>query len=245
MVAKYMFRGELLPLIVIGSVMMCGTAQGSLVFEGSVASGGAGIGASNVVLTIQNTTTERGCVAWNGTVDIVGATACPAGFVSSGTTYDEKVGNSQVQTQTVTTLGITDPAYLHVIFNPVEPSGDAIQLENLVLTIYSPTGTALISTSNFSAPVFLAASDVGQGSLGFGFVLTPSDVLSLSPYLTCPTCGSNRIGLAAWATNSQGGNETFSVIQLTPEPVTWLTFMGGLATIGLIRRSRRATAGTK
>jgi hypothetical protein len=225
--------------------MTCGTAHAGLIFEGPVVSGGAGIGASNVVLTIQNTTTERGCVAWNGTVDVVGSAACPAGFVSSGTTYDEKVGNSQVQTQTISTLGITDPNYLHVVFNPVEPSGDAIQLENLVLTVYSSTGAALISTDNFSSPVFLASSDVGQGSLGFGFVLSASDVLSLSPYLTCPTCGSNRIGLAAWATNSQGGNETFSVIQLTPEPGTWLTFMGGLVTIGFIRRSRRAAAGKK
>ena len=69
-------------------------AHASLMF-GDIATGqGAGVGASNVVLTVQSNTTESGCVAWNGSADVIGSTACPGGLSPAITGGDEKTGSS-------------------------------------------------------------------------------------------------------------------------------------------------------
>jgi len=220
---------------------MASSAYASLVFEGLESGNGAGIGASNVVLTIQNTGTESGCVAWNGTADIVGSAACAPGLTPAVTGGNEKTGNSQVQTQTVTSLAINSGFSMVVIFNANEPSGDPITIQNLSLTIYSPTGAVLFNSGNMAnGPIDIPLSDTGQGNLGFGFRLDQTQAALADQYISCLSCGLNRIGISALASNAAGANETFSVLLLAPEPLTWLTFASGLAALALVRRYRRA-----
>jgi len=227
--------------------MISSPAQASLVFVGLVPGGGAGIGASNLVLTLQNTGTESGCVGWNGTTDVIGSSACPTASVPGGTPISPAItgGNegtspNQTQTQTVTTTGVTSGSSLTVILNINEPSGNSITLNNVSLTIYSPTGTVLFNSGNLSgAPITIADTLQGQGNLGFGFRLDPSQALAANPFIACPSCGGNRIGIAALLSDSAGSHETFSVFDLTPEPYTWLTLAGGLIAIGLFRRFKR------
>jgi hypothetical protein len=237
---KYLIRVAL-PCVLLSGVI-ARPAHASLVFQGLEAGGGAGIGTSNVILTVQNTGTESGCVAWNGTASVVGSTACPAGLSPAITGGNEKTGSSQTQTQTVTSTGVLDAYYLTIILNGNEPSGDAITVNNISLSIYNPTtGAVLFNSGNLTgSPIVIASTAQGQGNLGFGFTLDSAQAALANPFITCASCGSNMLGLAVLLSDAQGSNETFSIIYLAPEPFTALTFASGLAAIALFRRYRRA-----
>ena len=224
----------ILPLLLLSAVSSVNSARASLVFAGAIAGSGGGVGTSNVVLDVQATAIESGCVSWNGSANVTGIGTCPAGSGIVG-------GNEKLQTTTRTVLetGVTSSSFLTVIMNPAEPSGDSIQVENLVLTIYNAAGTLLFTSGNLSAPVFFAASDPGAGSLGFGFTLDATQAAASAGFINCPTCATNRFGLAASLTLSAGSPEVFSIINITPEPVTLVTFAGGLAALALLRRYRR------
>jgi hypothetical protein len=231
-----------LSLVIVSVAMISSSAQASLVFAGLLSGSGAGIGASNVILTVNNSGTESGCVAWNGTTDVIGSAACPTLGISPAIPGgNEQTGSSQTQTQTLTATGVSSGSYLTVILNANEPAGNAITVDNLSLTIYdSITGAVLFNSGNlFGAPITISSTMQGQGNLGFGFVLDAAQAAAANPFITCPSCGANRIGIAALLSDSQGSNETFSVIYLTPEPYTLLTFAGGLIAIGLFRRFKR------
>src|SRR5262249_28297148 len=124
----------ILTLVVAG---WANVAFASLVFDGVASGKGAGIGTSNVVLTIQNTPSEQGCVGWNGTADVVGSAACPGGLSPAITGGNEKTGNSQTQTRTVAQTGVTSASNLVLVLNVSEPGGSLITVDNVSLTIYS------------------------------------------------------------------------------------------------------------
>src|SRR5437899_2165726 len=111
----------LVVLVLVG--LSARSAYASLVFSGIATGKGAGIGGANVVLTIQNSPTEQGCVGWNGTVDVIGSLACQGGLTPAVTGADEKTGNSQTQTRTVASAAILSGSGLVVILNVSEPGG--------------------------------------------------------------------------------------------------------------------------
>jgi hypothetical protein len=226
----------ILPLLLLSAVSSVNSARASLVFQGAIAGTGGGVGTTNVVLDVQGPPTgiESGCVAWSASGDVIGSAACPAGSGIAG-------GNEKTQTTTRTILetGVTGSQYLVVVMNPAEPSGNSIQVENLVLTIYDAAGGLLWTSGNLGAPVFFASSDPGAGSLGFGFALDATQAAASAGFINCPTCATNRFGLAASLTLATGSPEVFSIINITPEPVTLVTFAGGLAALALLRRYRR------
>ena len=217
-------------------------AHASLVFTGPAAGNGSGIGSTNVVLTIQNTGTESGCVGWNGTANVVGSAACPGGLSPAIAGGNEKTGSSQTQTQTIAATGITSAANLAVLFNVNEPAGNSIQIENISVTIYSPTGAILFNSGNMTGiPLFLPDSQQGQGNLGFAFVLDTAEAAAAQPFWSNL---NNRIGVAGLVTNAAGSNDTFSVADrlaagVTPEPSTFL-MVGGMLALAIFLRSRLA-----
>jgi hypothetical protein len=110
---------------------------------------------------------------------------------------------------------------------------------NLSLTIYAPNGTVLFNSGNlFGAPIIIPSTQQGQGNLGFGFQLDAAQAALANPFL-CSSCGGNRIGIAASLSGSDGSHETFSVLDLSPEPNTLLTFVGGLIALGVLCRFKR------
>jgi hypothetical protein len=250
------------------ALMFASSAKASLVYDGVATGKGAGIGGSNVVLTIQKNPTETGCVGWNGSADVIGSGACPGGLSPAITGGDEKTGSSQTQTRLVSATGVTSGSNLVVILNVGEPAGNLFTAENLSLTIYSPTGLVLFNSGNMfqagtppGGGVTINSSFQGQGNLGFAFKLDATQAalanqwLCTSPLVTgCAglanaSNANNRIGLAAVLTNVAGSNETFSVADFanvaidTPEPLTFATAAAGLALLGLFRRfrARRST----
>jgi hypothetical protein len=235
------FTRDVLPLVIISVAMISSPAQASLVFLGLAPGNGAGIGTTNAILTIQNTPTESGCVSWNGTTSVIGS-GCPTiGIVPAIPGGDEGTSANQTQTQTITSTGVRSGSTLTVILNANEPSGNSITVNNLSLTIYdSLTGAVRFNSGNlFGAPITIADTNQGNGNLGFAFQLDPIQAAAANPWITCPSCGANRIGLAAQLSASAGSQEVFSVIDLAPEPYTLLTLVGGLIAIGLLRRFKR------
>jgi len=255
-------------VVLLTAIIFAGSANASLVFDGVATGKGAGIGSSNVVLTIQKTGTEAGCVGWSGTVDVIGSAACPAGLSPAIAGGDEKTGSSQTQTRLVSATGVQSGSSLVVILNVGEPAGNLFTAENIMLTIYSPTGTVLFTSGNMfqagvppSGGITIDSSFQGQGNLGFGFILDATD-LSLSGHgaaaasqFLCTNalaagCASfanannanNRIGLAAVLTNVAGSNETFSIADFTNVDIATpepLTFVTAAAGLALLGLLRR------
>ena len=190
-------------LLALAISVFASQANASLISIGAIPSTGNGIGAVNTSLTFQNTGTESGCVAYNGTVSTAGPASCPAGFAGG----DESPGASQTNVFTAANLGFTATnnfSNLVVIFNGNEGGNAAdqtITLSSLGLSLYSTTGVRL-ATFTTTTP-FTAAAFPGVGNAGFGFALDAAQaaqanaILASNPLL--------RIGTEATATNANAG----------------------------------------
>ena len=220
-------KKSLLVLLGLAGMMLTATpASAALVFEGVVDLTGTGLGAVDTVLTIQETGrgsdgVESGAVGWNGTAD-----------VASGP--DVKTGGSQ--TQTILALGPVDA--LRVVFNPNEPGeadGQSIRLDDLMLTLFSSSGSVLF-TSGVFAPTNFADAGQGTGTSGFSFLLDALQTATLNLALSATGAGA-RYGLSAQASLASGGPETFFITQdvsAVPLPAALPLLAGGLGGLGVL-----------
>ena len=164
---------------------------------------GTGLGSVNTILTVQDTPTESGCVGRGAGVDILGPSAC----LGANTGGDEGTGTSQTQTRSLAELGLTSADNLRAVLNANQTSGGPIQLDSLVLGIYSDTGTLLFTSSIF-VPILFPFTFEGTGNAGFVFRLDPADTLAAQPFFANPT---NRVGLSASLSRTTSGAETFFI----------------------------------
>src|SRR5260221_2814419 len=207
-------------VVFLCALMFAGSAKASLVFDGVATGKGGGIGTSNIVLTIQKNPTETGCVGWSGSADVIGSGACPGGLSPAITGGDEKTGSSQTGTKLVSQTGVQGGSTLTVILNVGEPAGNLFTVENMSLTIYSPTGVVLFNSGNMfqagtppGGGVTINSSFQGQGNLGFAFALDSTQAAAANQWLCTSVLvagcaglanasnANNRIGLAAGLTN--------------------------------------------
>ncbi len=183
-----------------------------LVPIGPASSHGNGLGSELTILTIQRVGTEEGCVAWNGSRDIEGSSACPSGSGLTG--GDEKsLEKKQTQTEPISALETTDAANFVVVFNGNE-FDDSLTLDTIQLTIFDQSGVPRYVSAPFIAATTFAFS--GLGAANYLFKLDPDDAAALNAdqVFSNPTW---RIGLAARASGTAGGPESFAVARRCPD----------------------------
>ena len=233
--SKHLFR------LAASSVLMAGLvdAHAGLSLRPPQNFPGSGLGAANVILTLQN------IPGFSFEAGSVGRAVGIPGDVISG---DVQAGASRTRTRSLRDLGIASAADLRVVFAPLEPAGGAdegISLNNLQLSIFSPSGTLLFN-SGFFSPVSFADTVTGGGDSGFVFALDGAQVGEAQAAAFGSGFAGNLVGLSAAASDATGSFETFYVASATavaavPEPGTYaLILAGALGVAGRLRRRRPA-----
>jgi len=180
---------------------------------------GTGLGSVNTVLTLSspaNNTGETGCVGLTNTGTVT-TTGC--GF-----------SNFNVQNQstvpTLSALGITSASDIRVVFNASEPTSALnIQLNTLVLTLYSADGTAT-QTHATTSTLFFPTIQNGVGNSGFVFRLTDLEAAAAQSFINANGgLGGVRVGLGASA-----GCGTFNNTTVACQPSGAGGATGGLET---------------
>jgi hypothetical protein len=229
-------------------------AHASLTLIGESINKGQGFGNVINVLTLQQNGFEQGSVAWgsgaNAGLNVL--TGAPDTGNQCGTTaicdgnntgVDPNIGKTQ--TQTFGTVGWQNAASIVVSLNlNQQGSAKAITLENLVMTVYSPTGVDLFHASLDQHNYLFTTLQQGTGVGYWIFELTAAEQVTAQAALFGTNYNANnRVGLSALMDlTSNDGPETFAVVNgnVVPEP----GFYGALA-IGLsglyfaVQRSRR------
>jgi hypothetical protein len=257
---KEIFKYGLAVGALVAAGVLGNSAQAHLIYEGPIDLQGTGLGNVETILTMTSQGTginESGKVSWNGSADVVTADPNPPGYTPSGSTNMNGLNKTILLSDTGWTPNTGSG--LGIVFNPVEPQNPgkvSITLNNLEMTIYDATTGAAKFVAPWAAafpgdpggpPLTLDAIDAGTGNSGYLFALdkTETDQLNALQGLSV----NDHIGLLAFATDAQGGHETFfgTVIAHDPDPVPapapantiGLLGIGMIGTAGAIRWNRR------
>lgn len=237
------------------SLFVCSQgAFASLILTSPTPFTGTGLGTVPTILTIQDSPSEIGCVGFTGT----GSTYNASG-VCTGSNADVKTGASQTELQPLSAAAggaITSAANFAFIFNVDQPKAGPITLTGAEVAFYTSTGTFLYESNGLSC-AGLASSPTctfpttfsGIGKSGFEFQLDAAQQAAATAAGAFAS-SSNLVGLSASANLSDGGPETFYLLNANgggggggggkvPEPSSIFLSAIGLAFLGFSTVGRR------
>ena len=248
----------------LAAIAVCASSTlfGSLIVTNSTAEQGGGLGDPTTFLVyqavnnpIQNPTgAASACVAAGA-----GGTAVTGTCAIEGGTFNG--GDEQTSHNTVFAFG-GDASALQLIFNASEPqspskASNPITLNNVQLTLYSATGSALWSSSglacapgvctvNANGSVTLTTQP-GVGNFGWTFMVNQADGQAAALEAAALGQAAAYLGLAVSSVGGNGGLEVWRLNEAggggippdVPEPSTYLLMGSGLALVGLVARRRR------
>jgi len=242
-------------LAITTALTLCAShASANLVPIGVLPSTGNGLGTVFSSLTFQNTGAESGCISYSGVSTVTGSGACPAGFTGGNETT--VAGNNIFTTADLGFSNTIDFRNLVLIFNGNEGGGaDAsITLNSLGLSLYSSTGTRLITFTAPALPINYASLP-GIGNAGYAFALDATEAAQANALLAGTTSTTRlRLGTEANVTGASAGPETIQLAtvtntgvgggggSVTPEPGTMVMLGSGLLFAGLYGRKRRSSS---
>jgi hypothetical protein len=248
----------LLSRVLIAGVCLAPCGFAGLIFEGVAQASGGGFGGNITLLSIQANGTERGCISWNGTTQVIGSAACISGYppqgggVSAPPGGDEKTGANQTQIRTIADTGALNANQIRFVFNANEGGGasSAITLADALVAFYAPTGTllwhsGLSAGGPFTPRTFL--DPTGTGTSGQVYRLDFADVQTVQNLVfNRPDYQNVRVGIQFAATQANSGADNFFVTNNAalgfpevPEPSTWISLASGLLAFFAFWRRRR------
>jgi hypothetical protein len=178
-------------------------AHASLVLVSPVQLSGTGLGSVNTVLTVASqgsATTESGCVAPSG-----------ANTITTGCGFPDANVQAQIGTPSLSALGIASAANLRIVFNASEPANATdINLNNLVLTLYNSSNTAMTFTASLPTGIHFATTASGTGNSGYVFALA-SPTLCAAITGGCPAGTDTGEAAAAQAFITANGGTSVRV----------------------------------
>jgi len=256
---------------IAGAVLFLGgalpNAHASLILSSLAPSTGNGIGAATTILTVQspgNSTAEAGCVgaAIPGGMQTINANCGTPVGTSSFTFGQTQTGQSQTGLRALPT-GITNASQIGIVFNPAQPAGTSITLQELNAQFYNVVNGqyTLIDDAVYTGPTNLMQTLQGIGNAGWVFTLDATEQALLNDAINSGAsivvgasleagCGDN--GFAACGANNfgaaVGGHDVVQIGAISssesnqvPEPAS-LTMIGGglLAIAGMYRRCAKS-----
>ena len=242
-----------------GLCLLGPNAQANLLLNSLTESTGNGIGAQTTILTVQSpgsSTGEAGCVGASGSTQTINANCGtpPFGTFTFGQT---QTGASETGLRTLPT-GITDASQIAFLFNPAQPAGAVITLQELNAQIYTQAANGaltLIDNAVYMGPTNLTTLS-GIGNAGWVFTLDSTEQAAVNAAIKAGAtlmfgasleagCGANGMpacGATEFAAN--GGHDVVQIAKITttsvPEPATYSLVVCGLGLALLARRVRSA-----
>jgi len=214
------------------------SARADLILLGEAAFSAQGFGNANRLITVQAQGNETGSVfPLNGTVG------------GSGDVVSPLADNQKFGVPTLGQLGWTTASQIELLFNATEPGGNSVTIDHLTLSFYNGNNS-FFSISN-AQPITIANTVTGNGSAGFLFGISPSELGDVNSHVFSLANASNfRIGISTSISDVAGGPESFNAVSATPAavpgPIAGAGIPGLIAAFGGVlgwyRRRRKPVA---